>query len=103
MKVDRPEKHSNLLEEIRRHLKSGKYRYAGHATERLVERKITRPEVIQVLEAGYHEKAKDTFDEAYLAWNYSVRGKTVDDRRLRIIVSFEKANILIITVIDLDD
>ena len=103
MKVERPEKLPNLLEEVQKHLKSGYYRYSGHANDRLRERKITRPEIIQVLETGHHEKAKDTFEEAYSAWNYSIKGKTVYDRKLRIVVAFETPNLLIVTAIDLNE
>jgi len=73
-----------------------------HATDRQGERKITRPEVIQVLRNGPHEKRKDLFVKQYNAWNYAVRGKTVDRRELRVIVSFEaETGMLIITAIDL--
>ena len=48
------------------------------------------------------EKRKDKFDEAYNSWNYSVRGKTVDLRELRVIVSFDDSGMLIITAIDLE-
>jgi hypothetical protein len=103
MKIERPKKISDLLDEVRKHLKLGKYRYSKHANERLIERKITRPEVTQVLETGHSEKAKDAFDETFLTWNYAIRGKTVDGRQLRIVVSFEIPNLLIITAIDLDE
>lgn len=62
---------------------------------------ITRSEVLQILNGGYHEKAKDLFDEAFKAWNYAVRGKTKDRRELRIIVSFEPNGMLVVTAIDL--
>jgi len=56
-----------------------------------------------VLREGFHEKRKDKYEELYKAWSYSIRGKTVDNRRLRIVVSFDsKTGMLIITAIDLD-
>jgi hypothetical protein len=53
------------------------------------------------LKNGYHEKKKDKFEEQYHAWNYVVRGKTIDGRNLRIVVSFDPSGMLIITAIDL--
>lgn len=92
---------SNLLTLVKLALKGGNYRYTGHAEERLQLRLVTRLEVKQALFSGYHEKRKDKFDEDYREWNYSIRGKTIDERELRIVVSFEEA-LLIITIIDLD-
>lgn len=65
------------------------------------ERNIDLPEVIYILQHGWHEKNKDTFDTAHQSWNYAVRGKTVDQRNLRIIVVLEE-DMLIVTTIDLD-
>jgi phage terminase large subunit-like protein len=73
-----------------------------HATERQEERSITRPELLKVLRTGFHEKKKDQFKEEYQAWNYAIRGKTVDERNLRVIVSFDLNGMLIISAIDLD-
>jgi hypothetical protein len=50
---------------------------------------------------GYHEKKKDKFNNFHHVWNYSVRGKTVDRRELRVIVSFDENGMLIITAIEL--
>jgi len=72
-----------------------------HATQRLSERAITRQEILYVLKNGFREQRKDRFDEQYDAWNYAIRGKTVDGRQLRVIVSFEESVLLIITAIDI--
>ena len=63
--------------------------------------RLTRPEILFVLRKGHHGKKKDKFDDLHQAWNYSVRGKTVDRRNLRIIVSFDENGMLIITAIEL--
>ena len=90
------------MDVIRECLDSGRYLDTRHATERQQERDITRPEMIFVLRGGHHEKSKDRFDEQYNAWNYAVRGRTIDRKELRIVVSFEEATgMLIITAIDL--
>ncbi len=99
---ERPPKISNLMDVIRECLDRHRYLDTRHATDRQLERSITRPEVIYVLRGGHHEKSKDRFDEQYAAWNYSVRGRTVDRKEIRIIVSFdESTGMLIITAIDL--
>jgi hypothetical protein len=96
------DKNTNLLELIKKSITSGNYIYTGHAQQRLQEREVTRQEVKQVLKNGFHEKKKDTFDEVYNEWNYAIKGKTLDKKNLRIVLSFDKKNMLIITVIDLD-
>jgi hypothetical protein len=101
-KMARPPKIINLMVEIRKCLDTGKYLDTRHATERQAERDITRPEILRVLRTGFHEKRKDQFKEEYQAWNYSVRGRTVDARKLRVIISFDPSGMLIISAIDLD-
>lgn len=55
-----------------------------------------------VLTTGYREPKKDEFKTEHQAWNYAMKGKTIDNRKLRIIVSLDKDDLLIITVIDLE-
>ena len=101
--MKRPLKLKDVLRKVHEKLKSGKkYIYVAHANERLQERSVTRLEVKQVLKTGYHEKRKDEFKEEYNSWNYSIRGTTIDRRNLRVSIGFDKKNMLIITVIDLD-
>jgi len=76
-------------------------RFMPHALERLAEREITRPEVFFVLKTGKHERAKDRWDETFGMWHYAIRGKTLDGKDLRIVVSVEEPHLLIITTIDL--
>lgn len=98
----RPEKHKDILDRIQERLTAGKYRDTRHATERKRERSITLPEIRQAIRSGRHEKGKDEFKPEWDAWNYAIRGKTIDDRELRIVVSFdEDDHLLIITAIDL--
>ncbi len=97
----KPAKVKNLLAEVTLHIDSGRYLDTRHALARQKERGISRPEVIFVLRHAYHEKRKDRFDEKYAAWNYALRGKTMDRKELRIIVSFDQAGMLIITAIEL--
>lgn len=91
----------NLLEAVCGCLDRGRYLDTRHVTERKLERNITRMEILYVLRTGFHEKKKDKFDEAYNSWNYAIRGKTMDARELRVIISFDKNNMLIITAMEL--
>ena len=96
-----PPKIESLLSVVRRCLDQGRYLDTRHAFQRQAQRDITRAEVIHVLRNGFHEKRKDKFDGTFRCWNYAIRGKTIDKKELRIIVSFDKSNMLIITAIDL--
>lgn len=101
MNVLRPPKLSNLMAVIKTGLESGRYLDTRHAFDRKMGRQITRPEVIFVLNHGHHEKRKDKFEELFNAWNYAIRGKTMDQRELRVAVSFDENGMLIITAIEL--
>jgi len=95
----KPKKIDNLIDKIRKCISAGKYRETVHAIIRKKERAIFLPEILHVLNTGKHEKAKDHFDEVFNAWNYSIRGWTLDGMDLRVIVSFDdEIDLLIITV-----
>ena len=100
--MQKPAKIINLRQEVWHCIKKGNYFDTRHATDRKTERNISRTEILYVLQHGRHEKSKDRFQERYNAWNYAIRGKTVDKRDLRVIISFDENNMLIITAIDLD-
>jgi len=90
-----------LLEAILVCLESDNFLDTRHANDRLSERGINRAEVNYVLRHGRHEKGKDKYVADFQAWNYSIRGLTIDRRELRVIVSFEGDMLLVITAIDL--
>jgi len=94
---------NHILEVVKNHLNKGEYYISNHAKERLKSRRIARTELLHVLKNGWNEKSKDTYDERYEAWNYAIKGKTLEKRLLRIIVSFDPEGMLIITVIDLEE
>lgn len=98
----RPKKHEDVLRQTQERLASGLYRDTRHATKRKEERGISLQEIQQVIKAGWHETSKDEFKVEWRAWNYAIRGKTIDRRELRIAVSFDEEDyLLIITAIDL--
>lgn len=100
-KERKTEKILDPLVGIRECLDNGQYRFSKHAFERGEERFISIPNVLEVLNNGYHEKAKDTWDNAFKSWNYAIRGTTINNEPCRIIISFENCLLLIITVIRL--
>ena len=100
--MGKPSKIKNIMYEVQKAIEKGNYLYVGHANQRLQQRDVTRQEVKQVLKNGHNEKRKDEYKEEHNRWNYSIKGKTIDKRSLRVAVSFDSKNMLIITVIDLD-
>ena len=62
-------------------------------------------EVKTVIGRGWHEKAKDQYKAEHAAWSYAVRGKTVEGRALRVVISFEPDEegelLRLVTAIDL--
>lgn len=81
-------------------VRAGRLTYSSHANQRLKQRKITRPEVEQVLIHGHHEARKDQFNQEFNSWDYAFRGKTVEGRQF--VVAIEAPNVLVVTAIDLD-
>ncbi len=97
-KVKRPAQLEELFPKIRHCLDMGLYRQSKHAIERELERRIDLPDVLYVLKNGYHEKHKTSFDEAFHTWKYAIRGKTLDEDDIRIIIAFDDTGMMIITV-----
>jgi len=95
------DKAKNLLVIVKAKIKRGHFLILPHAITRQGQRFISVPDIIEVLMTGWHEVKKDQYSEEFKEWNYAIRGKTIDDRDLRIIASFDERNVLIITVIDL--
>lgn len=103
-KKNRPEKISDsiLMENIKIAVVEGNYRKMPHAQDRGIERKILKTEFEHVLKTGRRAKKHDQFKEIYKQWNYAIEGRTLDDRSIRVAVSFDEDGLLIITLIDLD-
>lgn len=97
-KKNPPEKLCNLLEKIKECIEDGRYIITTHALERQDERVIDTLVVLYVLKTGYEEKKKSHFDAQYNAWKYAIRGTTLDNLDIRIIVAFDENEIIIITV-----
>lgn len=90
----------NLLEKIKEHIETRKYRVTEHAMERLHSRSLLLPHILDVLQRGFHEKEKTLFNNKCQAWNYAIRGRTVNGVDVRVVVAFE-GDMIIITVVRL--
>lgn len=90
----------DLFDKIRRCLEQEKYTQTKHALQRQNERQIDLWDAIHILRTGYHEKRKTSFDEMNNTWKYAIRGKTIDNVDLRIIIAFDEEDMIIITVME---
>ena len=92
--------------EIEQAVKNGDYYFTIHGIKRSEQRRnVEEIQVINILRSKikYHERRKDTYSEKFKTWNYAIRGKSVDDENIRIILSFDESDMLIITVINLSE
>ncbi|MCX6126569.1 MAG: DUF4258 domain-containing protein [Proteobacteria bacterium] len=96
-----PPKISGVLSLIQERTRSGAFIILPHATFRREERQITVSDIAFVLMNGDREPSKDEFKVEFGSWNYAMRGQTVDSRNLRIAVTFDEGEMLIVTVIPL--
>ncbi len=94
----RPSQLDELFPKIRNCIEKGLFRQSKHVLDREIERNIDLPDVLYVLKNGYHEKQKTLFDENFQTWKYAIRGKTLENVDIRIIIAFDKNGMLIITV-----
>lgn len=80
-----------------------------HAKKRQSDRSITDIDILDILENKENRKRKrnkkkDTYTDGFLDWNYCIEGQDLDEEnKIRIIVSFDESNLLVITVIRLDN
>ena len=100
MVKNRPAQIDNLFESIRAHIDSGRYRLSIHALERQFQRDIQLPDILHTLRFGWHEKQKTKFDEGFKKWKYAIRGETLNRSPIRIIIAFDDADMLVITVMN---
>ena len=75
-----------------------RFTQSKHAIQRQSERKIGILDVLHVLKTGKEEKNKTKFDSDFQVWKYAIRGYTVENHDIRIIIAFDETGMLIITV-----
>lgn len=101
-KTTRPAKIANIHAMAKAAISLGNYIPVEHAEIRLNEREVILPELEFVILNGHRVPSRDEFKKEFNSWNYAIEGKTVDARKLRIIIAMDKlTGLLIITVIDL--
>lgn len=100
--MKRPDKLKDILSVVRAAVESGQLVFSAHANTRMRERGIIKPEVEYVVKGGHHEAKKDQFSIEFNAWDYAIKGKTVDGRSIRIVVAIVRPKVLVVTAIDLD-
>lgn len=102
LKQLKPSKLENVLETARDCIESGKYIATFHAECRQFERDITLLDALHVIKHGYREPKHDQFKEEWQSWNYAIRGTTLQQDTIRVVISFDNTlKLLIVTVINL--
>jgi hypothetical protein len=103
----RSEKFQNVLSELRRRLRlhPESYEQTEHAALRMLQRKVSRTDVLHVLRhSGIHEKKKDQYHEFPNEWAYAIRGSVPDGREIRVavVMHVNDNGVLDVTVMDLE-
>jgi len=101
MKAKKPEKAGDVLKIARACIEGGTVGFTGHALDRLKERGISVGDTYEVIKTGHRVLSRDRYSEEHQGWNYAIEGKTYKGKNLRIIIGFDDAGLLIITVIRL--
>lgn len=99
MKEGKRPKIFNLIWKVKELLEKGSLRYSVHAEERMAEREIIKPEVEYILRKGHHNQKKDKFNDLFGSWDYAIEGKTIDNRKLRVILVYVEPNILVVQLL----
>ena len=99
--MERPSKIADVLKMARQCIETGRYYDTTHARLRKSQRRISLAHVLHVIQNGYHEKRKDQYHPEYKDWTYSIRGRTIDEKDIRIAIAFDRDDMLIITVIEI--
>jgi hypothetical protein len=113
--VTKPSKKTDqeLFALIEQKIKERNYIFVKHAKERQQQRNISDIDVLNILEgkSGYERKrnkSKDSYESNYIHeipqdWKYCIEGKDIDEKRVRIILTFTDDLMPIITVINLSE
>ncbi|KTD77923.1 hypothetical protein Lwor_1805 [Legionella worsleiensis] len=96
---------------IEQKIRDKSYAFVPHAQQRMLERQILEIDVINILKGipdyeRSRNKRKDSYEAQYIHedaddWKYCIEGKTIDDQKIRIIITFAEDLMPIITVINI--
>ena len=86
---------------------SGEYVFKKHAKLRQKDRSISDLDILGILVGKKNKKrrrnkGKDKFENKHQDWNYCIEGLNLENRKIRIIISFEDNLLLIITAMWID-
>lgn len=84
--MKRPPKITDVLKKARECIEKGRYYDTSHATLRKIQRRISLTDVLYVIRHGFHEKRKDQYQPEYNDWTYSIRGRSIDEKDIRIVI-----------------
>lgn len=98
MKKHKPQQIKDLINKICECIDHAMFAQSRHAIQRQNTRDISLEDALYVLKTGYHEKDKTYFDDAFQEWKYAIRGKTLENLDIRVIIAFDKYGMIIITV-----
>lgn len=84
--MERPSKIIDVLKKARECVDTGCYYDTSYALLRKKQRQTSLTHVLYVLRHGYHEKQKDQYKLEHGDWTYSIRGKTIDEKEIRVAI-----------------
>ena len=88
----------DVLSRIRRGAKDGHILFTRHADERCHQRGVDYADVKRVLLKGQREEEKDRYDAKHGGWSYAMKGTTLDEDCLRVVVVLKAPGLLVVTV-----
>ena len=98
---------TELFERISNSISKGQYVFSRHGKFRAkMRRNVNEDQVIEILKSKdkFHEKRKDKFSKDFETWIYHIRGKSIDNEKVRVALAFDEATMMvIITVINLEE
>ena len=85
-------------------IKKSHFKKGEHIEQREIERSISHPDILHALKHGWHESRHDRWNPEYKRWNFSIRGKTIGGKDLRVIVglNLDETKLIIITAYDFE-
>ncbi|MNL50545.1 hypothetical protein D3C87_1735710 [compost metagenome] len=100
------EKEADVVGKVKLLVALGHYHFLRHARQRMRQRRVNIYELLQVLERCEHKTHRDRFSHQFQMWQYTVEGRTIDGRKIRLGLTFDEAKgagarLLIVTVIPL--
>jgi len=87
-----------VLNVIRRCAENDRILLSEHAKARMAKRQVSYMDICHVLLHGEREEKRDRYDERYRSCSYAVRGMTLNDDYLRVVVAICSPKFLIVTV-----